>query len=270
MEISNEVFSSILSWLILSAFKVIISLAVLLVSFKVVNAISRKIEGTGNSGKLDKTIAKTLAYLFKLAMKLAIILCLIGFIGVDTSGFAALLVSVGAGIGLALNGALSNLAGGILIILTRPFSVDDFIEAQGYSGTVEDIHVTTTKIRTPDNKVVYIPNGPLSADTIVNYSVKDTRRVDFTFAIGYSEDFDRAKQIVMEIFASHELVLNEPEPMARISEHGESSINITARAWVKSADYWTVKFDIMEAVKRAFDRAGIEIPYNQLDVHIKE
>ena len=270
MEISNELLSSFISWLITSTFKVIISFVLLLVSFKVVNLISRKIEGTGNSGKLDKTLAKTFAYLFKLAIKLAIIVCLVGFIGIDTSGFAALLVSVGAGIGLALNGALSNLAGGILIILTRPFRVDDFIEAQGYSGTVEDIHITTTKISTPDNKVVYIPNGPLSADTIVNYSVKNTRRVDFTFSIGYGEDFERAERIVMDVFNSHELVLKDPEPIARIGEHGESSINITARAWVKSGDYWTVKFDIMESVKQAFDREGVEIPYNQLDVHIKE
>ena len=269
-QITTEFLTTIFDWLIPFAIKMLISSVLLFVSFKIVNAIARKIAGTGESGKLDKTIAKTFAYIFKPVAKSVIVLCLIGFVGIDTSGFAALLVSVGAGIGLALNGALSNLAGGILIILTRPFRVDDFIEAQGYSGTVEDIHVTTTKIRTPDNKVVYIPNGPLSADTIVNYSVKDTRRVDFTFAIGYDEDFDRAKQIVMEIFASHELVLTDPEPMARISEHSESSINITARAWVKSADYWTVKFDIMEAVKRAFDMAGIEIPYNQLDVHIKE
>ena len=266
---SGELVSSLFEWMVTSVFRVLISIVLLLISFKIVNAVSGKIERAGERRKLDKTIARTLAYLFKLSIKLLIVVCLVGFIGIDTSGVAALLVSVGAGIGLALNGALSNLAGGIIIIITRPFRVDDFIEAQGYSGTVEDVHITTTKIRTPDNKVVYIPNGPLSADTIVNYSVKNTRRVDFTFAVGYSADFDMAKQIVMEVFASHALVLKDPEPMARISEHGESSISITARAWVKSEDYWTVKFDIMEEVKRAFDREGIEIPYNQLDVHIR-
>jgi small conductance mechanosensitive channel len=147
--------------------------------------------------------------------------------------------------------------------------VDDFIEAQGYSGTVEDIHITTTKIRTGDNKVVYIPNGPLSSGTIVNYSVKDTRRVDFTFSIGYSDDYEKAKKIVMDILTSHELTLDDPAPMVRVSAHGASSIDLVARVWVKSNDYWTVNFDILEAVKTAFDKEGIEIPFNQLDVHVK-
>ena len=202
-------------------------------------------------------------------MKCLIAICLIGFVGIDTSGLAALVVSLGACVGLALNGALSNLAGGILIIVTRPFRVDDYIEAQGYSGTVEDIHITTTKLRTPDNKMVYIPNGPLSSGTIVNYSIKDTRRVDFTFSIGYGDDFEKAKRIVKDICTSHELVLEDPAPFVRMSSHGESSINITARVWVKSEDYWTVNFDVLEAVKTAFDKEGIEIPYNQLDVHVK-
>ena len=171
--------------------------------------------------------------------------------------------------GLALNGALSNLAGGVLIILTRPFRVDDFIDAQGYSGTVEDIHITCTKLRTPDNKVVYVPNGALSSGTIVNYSEKDTRRVDFTFSIGYGDDFEKAKNTVMNILSSHELVLDDPAPMVRVSEHGASSINLVARGWVKSSDYWTVNFDVIEAVKAAFDKEGIEIPFNQLDVHVK-
>ena len=127
-----------------------------------------------------------------------------------------------------------------------------------------------TKIKTPDNKVVFIPNGPLSSGTIVNYSMKDTRRVDFVFSIGYQNDFGEAKNIVSDILASHELVLDDPATFVRVSKHGESAIEITARAWVKSADYWTVNFDVIEAVKKAFDEKGIEIPFNQLDVHIKE
>ncbi|MBQ7333395.1 MAG: mechanosensitive ion channel, partial [Clostridia bacterium] len=178
--------------------------------------------------------------------------------------------SLGVCAGLAVNGALSNLAGGVLIILTRPFRVDDYIEAQGHSGTVEDIHITCTKLRTTDNKVVYLPNGSLSSGSIVNYSEKDTRRVDFTFSIGYSDDFEKAKGIIMGILESHELTLKDPAPMVRVSGHGESSIDITARAWVMSADYWTVNFDVLEAVKTAFDKEGIEIPFNQLDVHVKK
>jgi len=269
-EILNSVTSGLVNWVTTTGVKILFALVLWFVTFKIINRVARRIERTGEKGKLDKTLARTFAYIFKLGMKCLIGICLIGYVGIDTSGLAALVVSLGACIGLALNGALSNLAGGILIILTRPFRVDDFIEAQGYSGTVEDIHITTTKIRTGDNKVVYIPNGPLSSGTIVNYSVKDTRRVDFTFSIGYGDDFEKAKGIILDICTSHELVLKDPEPMVRISEHGASSINLVTRVWVNSADYWTVNFDILEAVKTAFDKEGIEIPFNQLDVHVKK
>jgi len=268
-QVLNNILNTLINWATTAGLRILIALVLLFVSFKVVNAVARKIQKSGEKGKIDKTLARTFAYIFKLAMKCLIAICLIGFVGIDTSGLAALVVSLGACVGLALNGALSNLAGGILIILTRPFRVDDFIEAQGYSGTVEDIHITTTKIRTGDNKVVYIPNGPLSSGTIVNYSVKDTRRVDFTFSIGYGDDFEKAKAIVMDICTSHELVLDDPAPMVRVSGHGQSSIDLVTRVWVKSADYWTVNFDILEAVKAAFDKEGIEIPFNQLDVHVK-
>ncbi len=213
---------------------------------------------------------KTVAYLTRLGLKILIVICLIGFVGIDTSGLTALVVSLGAAVGLAVNGTLSNLAGGVLIILTRPFRVDDFIEAQGYSGTAEEIHITYTKLRTPDNKVVYLPNGALANGNIVNYSEKETRRVDFLFRISYSDDFERAKAVVYEVISTHPLALKAPEPFVKVSAHNSSSIDLTARVWVKSTDYWTVNFDVMEAVKRAFDKNGIEIPLNQLDVKIKE
>lgn len=269
-EIFNNVVSTVINWASTAGIRLLLALIILFVSFKIINAIARRIERSGDKGKLDKTLAKTFAYIFKLVLKIVVVVCMVGFVGIDTSGLAALLVSVGACVGLALNGALSNLAGGILIILTRPFRVDDFIEAQGYSGTVEDIHITNTKLRTGDNKVVYIPNGPLSSGNIVNYSMKDTRRVDFTFSIGYGDDFEHAKKIVSDICSAHELVLKDPAPMVRVSEHGASSINLVTRVWVKSSDYWTVNFDILEAVKAAFDKEGIEIPFNQLDVHVKK
>jgi small conductance mechanosensitive channel len=268
-EILNNVFSNVIHWTATGGVRLIIALLIMFISFKIVNRISKKILAAGDKGRLDKTLAKTFAYIFKIGAKCIIAVCLVGFVGIDTSGIAAVLVSLGACVGLALNGTLSNLAGGILLIITRPFKVDDFIEAQGYSGTVEEIHITNTQIRTPDNKVVYIPNGALSTGTILNYSVKDIRRVDFTFSIAYSNDFEKAKKIVMDVFSSHEMILDDPEPMVRVSEHGASSINIVARAWAKNGDYWTVKFDVLEAVKAAFDKEGIEIPFNQLDVHVK-
>ena len=269
-ETLQALLAKLIDWATTAGVRLVIALVILFISFKVINAVARKIEKQGEKGKLDKTIAKTLAYVMKIALKICIAICMVGYVGIDTSGLAALVVSFGACIGLALNGAVSNLAGGVIIILTRPFRVDDFIEAQGVSGTVEDIHITCTRVRTGDNKVVYLPNGALSSGTIINYSEKDTRRVDFTFSIGYGNDFEKAKAIVLDICNAHALVLKDPAPMVRVSEHGASSINLVTRVWVNNGDYWTVNFDILEAVKKAFDEQGIEIPYNQLDVHVKK
>ena len=265
----QALLNTVVGWVTTAGVKVIIALIVMLITFKIINFIGRRIEKTAEKKHADKTIMRTVAYIFKLGMKIVVAICLVGFVGIDTSGLTALVASFGVCIGLAVNGALSNLAGGVLIILTRPFRIDDFIEAQGYSGTVEDIHITNTKLRTPDNKVVYIPNGALSSGSVVNYSLKDTRRVDFVFSISYVADFCKAKQIISEIAEAHPLVLKDPAPFIRVSEHAASSINITTRVWTNSADYWTVNFDMLEAVKERFDAEGIEIPFNQMDVHIK-
>lgn len=266
----NAILDTIVNWALNTGIKLIIAVILLFISFKIINWIGKKIEKSPEKGKMDKTIAKVLAYIFKLGMKIVVAICLVGYVGIDTSGLAALVTSFGVCIGLAVNGAVSNLAGGVVIILTRPFRVDDFIEAQGHSGVVEDIHITCTRVRTGDNKVVYIPNGPLSSGTIVNYSEKATRRVDFTFSIGYGDDFEKAKKIITDICSAHELVLKDQPIFVRVAAHGASSIDLVTRVWVNSGDYWTVNFDILEAVKTAFDKEGIEIPFNQLDVHVKK
>ncbi|MBQ9806733.1 MAG: mechanosensitive ion channel [Clostridia bacterium] len=262
--------NTLLNWCLSTGVKILIALIILVVSFRIVTLIARKIAKKGNKDKYDKTVMKILSYLFNIGMKVVIAICLIGYLGIDTSGLTALVASFGVCIGLAVNGALSNVAGGVLIVVTRPFRIDDFIEAQGVSGTVEDIHMVCTKIRTGDNKIVYLPNGALANGNIINYSEKDTRRVDFSFSVGYGEDFEQAKTVVLDLLNAHELTLKDPAPMARVSEHGANGITITARAWVKSGDYWTVNFDILEAVKKAFDEKGIEIPFSQLDVHVKK
>ncbi|MBE7081889.1 MAG: mechanosensitive ion channel [Clostridiales bacterium] len=261
--------NTLLQWATNTGVKIVIALVVMFISFKIINAFAKRIIKKGSQKNADKTIIRTLAYVFKVGLKIIVIICLIGYLGIDTSGLTALVASIGVCIGLAVNGALSNLAGGVLIILTRPFKIDDYIETLGYSGTVTDIHITNTKLLTPDNKVVYLPNGTLANAEIINYSEKELRRVDFMFSIGYGDDFEKAKQIITDICAKHELVLKDPKPFVRVKEHGSSSINITARVWSKNSDYWTVYFDITEAVKVAFDKEGIEIPFNQIDVNIK-
>lgn len=266
----NAILNSIIRWASTTGVKIIFSLILMLISFRIINAIARKIEKKCNDKKADKTIMKTLAYILKVGLKIVVTICLIGYLGIDTSGLTALVASLGVCAGLAVNGALSNLAGGVLIILTRPFKIDDYIEAQGHSGTVIDIHITYTKLLTPDYKVIYLPNGTLANEDIINYSEKDKRRVDFLFSIGYDDDFEKAKRIIKDICLEHELVLKDVEPFVKVKEHGSSSINIVTRVWTKTADYWTVYYDVTESVKSAFDKEGIQIPFNQLDVHIKK
>jgi len=261
---------TVISWGLNTGIKIIIALIVLFISFKIINWVGRKIQKNGEKKNADKTILKTLVYALKLTLKCLVLVCLIGYLGIDTSGITALIASLGVCVGLAVNGALSNLAGGVLILLTRPFKVDDFIEAQGISGVVSDIRITSTKIITGDNKVIYVPNGSLANGNIINYSEKETRRVDLKFTIAYSADSEKAKSIIQGILDSHELVLKDPASFVRMSAHGASSIEITVRAWTNSGDYWAVYFDVMEAVKSEFDKNDIEIPFDQLDVHIKK
>ncbi len=270
-ETMASVTQTIISWCLNTGIKVVISILILLISFRVINTATRKIQKKlALNEKFDKTMVKTLAYIGKTAAKIVVVICLVGYLGIDTSGLTALVASFGVAAGLAVNGALSNFAGGVIILFTRPFKVDDYIEVEGsVSGTVEDIQIVCTKLRTPDNKVIYVPNGTLSNSNIINYSEKPTRRVDFNFAISYDNDFEMAKALVMVVCESHTMVLKDPEPLVRVSEHGQSSVNITARVWVDNDNYWTVKYDILEAVKAAFDESGITIPYNQLDVHVK-
>lgn len=268
----EEIWQTILGWLKTDGVKIALSLIGLFIVFRIITVLTRKIEKKALNGKhhMDKTITKTLMYILRIALKVLAVVCVIGFLGIDTSGITALIASLGVCAGLAVNGALSNLAGGVLLIITRPFKVDDYIEACGEAGTVEDIRITQTRLRTADNKVVYLPNGSLSTSTIINYSEKDTRRVDLLFSIGYSDDFEKAKSIISEIVNNHELILKDPAPLIRMKEHGASSINIVTRVWTKNSDYWTVYFDLLETVKSAFDKEGIEIPFNQLDVHVKK
>ena len=271
METLERILDTVVNWATNTGIKILIALVILLISFRIITVFARRLEKKLVNGKhkVDKTLAVTLVYVIKWVLRILVVVCLVGYLGIDTSGLTALITSLGVCAGLAVNGALSNLAGGVLILITRPFRVDDFIEAQGYSGVVEDIRIVNTRLRTGDNKVIYIPNGALSSGTIVNYSLKDIRRVDFTFSIGYGDDFEKAKNIVLDLFKAHELILDDPAPMVRVSEHGASSINLVARAWVNNGDYWTVNFDMLERVKKAFDEEGIEIPFNQLDVHVK-
>lgn len=266
----NAIWTSIVNWAVSSGVKIVISFILLVVSFTLINRLSKYMRKKVDEKDVDKTVSLVIIKLVKIGLKVLVVLVLLGYLGLETGSITALIASLGVGIGLATQGALSNIAGGILLLVTRPFKVDDFIQTNGESGTVEEISIIYTRICTPDNKVVLIPNGTLANANIVNFSVKDLRRVDFTFGISYASDFVKAQNVILEVFARHKLVLKDPEPMVRVTEHAASSVNLASRCWVKSADYWTVYFDVMEEVKAEFDKQGIKIPYNQIDIHIDQ
>lgn len=270
----QQVWQTVQNWLTTTGIRVVISIVIMIVSFSLINWFSKKIakradKKVESNKKIDKTIYRTLSYVTKVGLKVLVVIALIGYVGIDTSAITALIASLGVGVGLAINGTLSNFAGGILILITRPFKDDDYIDACGYSGTVEDIRICHTKLRTTDNKVIYLPNGKLSTSEIVNYTEKDLRRVDLTFSISYSDDFEKAKKVIEDVWNQNELILKDPAPSVRVSAQSASSIDLTAKVWCKNEDYWTVNFDMLEQVKTAFDQNGIQIPFNQLDVHIK-
>jgi len=198
-----------------------------------------------------------------------LIVTIIAILGVPTASVVAVIASAGVAVGLALQGSLSNLAGGIMILIFRPFKLDDFIDAGGFSGTVTDIGIFYTTLKTGDNKSVTIPNGSLMNDKVVNYSVHDTRRVDFTFSVAYGTDVEKVKTILLEEAGKHEKALKDPAPFCRMAKQNASSLDFVLRVWVNSGDYWAVNFDILEAVNNRFKAEGIEIPFNQLDVNVK-
>lgn len=211
--------------------------------------------------KYEDTLKKFLLNLITWTLKAVLIISVLGTLGVETTSFAAVLASAGLAVGLALQGSLSNFAGGVLIMVFKPFKAGDYIEAQGLAGSVKEIEIFTTKLTTPDNKEIIIPNGTLSNGNITNYSSQPTRRVDLSFGVGYDSDIKKTKEVLMEQLTKHPLVLKEPAPTVNLAELADSSINFNVRPWVNSADYWTVFFEVTESTKEALDAAGIEIPY---------
>lgn len=267
-----NLWSIVLGWIMNTGLKLIVAVVLLIIGFKFIDFFFKKIEKKNSkSGKVDKTLARTLIYVAKVVLKCLVVVALVGYVGIDTSGIAAVIASLGVCVGLAVNGALGNIAGGVLILITRPFKVDDFIEIDGYTGTVEDIRLCHTRICTLDNKVVYIPNGTASNADVVNYSEKEFRRVDLEFEISEEESFEDAKEILVDIVNAHPSVIHDDpalENVVRVVGATDNGVVICCRAWVKNADYWPVFFDLREEAKRKFDEAQIEFPYEQMDVRV--
>ena len=220
--------------------------------------------------RVDDTLTSFCTNMLYMALMTLVVISAVAKLGVATTSFVAVIGAAGLAIGFALQGTLGNFAAGVMLIIFRPFKAGDYVEAAGTSGTVEELQVFATTLKTPDNKTITIPNAGITSGNIVNYSTKPIRRVDMVFGVGYGDDIRKAKQILADILAKDARVLKDPEPTIAVSELADSSVNFVVRPWVNTADYWGLLFDVTEAVKLEFDAQGITIPFPQQDVHMHQ
>jgi len=220
--------------------------------------------------KVDQSLCSFLCSLVAILLKVMVYISALSVLGVEMTSFVAILGAAGLAIGLALSGTLQNFAGGVMILFFKYFKVGDFIDAQGYMGTVKEIQIFVTILTTPDNKTIILPNGPLATDSLTNFSAQPQRRVDWTFGIAYGDDVDKAYEVLGNLIAEDERILKDPEPFMAVSALADSSVNIVVRVWVNAADYWGVHFRMNEMVYKTFDKEGLSIPFPQRDVHIHQ
>ena len=250
--------------------KLIAAIVVLFVGVKIIKWCKKILKESSKLDKIEGSLRSFMVSFSTIALYAVLIVTIAMILGVPVTSFITILASCGVAVGLALQGALSNFAGGIMILLFKPFRVGDFIEAAGECGTVSEVSVVYTVLLTPDNKRITVPNGTLTNSVIKNYSAENIRRVDFTFTASYDNDVEKVKSVIAKVVSSHPLALKDPAPFVRLSKHADSALEYTARAWCKGADYWTVNFDVIEGVKKAFDENGISIPYQQIDIHVNK
>ena len=248
--------------------KFLLAIVVLLVGLWIINRMVRLMGAGMERSNTEPTLARFLCNLSSVGLKALLLISVASMIGIETTSFIAVLGAAGLAVGLALQGSLANFAGGVLVLMFKPFKVGDFVDAQGVMGTVSEIQIFNTIMKTPDNKVIIVPNGAISNGIITNFSKEATRRVDFVFGIGYSDDIAKAKATIERLVSEDERALSDPAPQIVVSSLGDSSVNITTRVWVNAPDYWGVFFDLTERVKLAFDAEGISIPFPQRDVHV--
>lgn len=247
---------------------IVLAIITLIIGLAVIKAVVKVIGSQIEKSKLDDSLKPFLQSVISAVLKVLLVISVVGILGIPIASFVAILGAAGLAIGLAFQGSLANLAGGVLLLTIRPFKVGDYIEGAGYSGTVKAIQILYTELVTADNKMIFIPNGNLSNAGITNYSVNSTRRVDFTFGVSYDADNQHVLQVLRTIITNHELVMQDPEPFVRLANHGDSSVDYAVKAWVKAEDYWTVYYDVLEEVKVTFDRENIGIPYPTMDINM--
>lgn len=248
--------------------KLLIALIVFFIGRWLIRKINRLIVRIMEKREVEASLFSFTRSLVSITLNFLFVIILISILGIETSSFIALFASAGVAVGMALSGTLQNFAGGVMILLFKPFKVGDFIEAQGQSGSVKEIQIFNTIITTPDNKVIIIPNGGLSTGIMKNYSKEEKRRVDWEFGIGYGDSYDKAKAVISRLLDSDSRILKDPDYFIALTSLGESSVNIVVRAWVNATDYWGVFFDMNEKVYKTFSQENLNIPFPQMDVHL--
>ena len=270
MQDTQEIISVVIKFILDMSARIVGAILVYLFARWIIKRIIKLMTTVFEHRSIDMSLRGFLLSLIKISLNIMVIASIVGILGINTSSFIALFASAGLAIGMALSGTLQNFAGGLMVLFLKPYKVGDFIEAQGYSGSVKEISLFNTLINTIDNKTIIIPNGGLSTGIINNFSKEDKRRVDWTFGIAYGDNYDVAKDTITKILNKDTRVLKSPEVFVALHSLGDSSVNIVVRAWVDSEDYWDLYFDINEKIYKTFPMVGLNIPFPQMDIHISK
>lgn len=266
----NVILQNINDWIVASIPKITVAVITLFIGWKLIGFFIRMLNKAWKKKRIDPSLRHFLEKLISGGLKILLLVSVASMMGFATTSFIAIIGAAGLAVGLALQGSLANFAGGVLILMFKPFNIGEFIETQGHSGTVKHIDIFNTILTTPDNKTIILPNGAISNGSIVNYSREEKRRVDITIGISYNDDAKKAEKLLLDIATKHKLVLKNPEPFVRLNELGDNSVNFAIRIWTKRENYWSVYFDMMDTIKYEFDKEGISFPYPQMDIHMQK
>lgn len=270
MEYLDNASNWISEMVVLYGIKLVTALITLAVGLWIINILTNALSRLMDRKNIDLSLRGFLKSMTGIVLKVLLVVSVIGMMGIEMTSFIAILGAAGLAVGLALSGTLQNFAGGVIILIIKPFKVGDYIEAQGYAGSVNEIQIFNTILKTPDNVTIIIPNGSLSTGSVKNYSTEAQRRVDFVFGVAYGDDYDQAKSVITKIVEADSRIFSDPAPFIVLSELADSSVNITVRVWAQASDYWAIKFDITEQVYKEFPKAGLNIPFPQMDLHIQK
>ena len=268
MENIEEITQWLYDMAMVYGLKLIGAIVVLIVGLWVIKAIMKGVKKRFEKRDMDESLKPFLLSMIGILLKVMLVISVLTMVGIQMTSFIAILGAAGLAVGLALSGTLQNFAGGVMILVFKPFKVGDFVEAQGFIGTIHEIQIFVTIMLTLDNKTVIIPNGPLSTNALTNYSAQPIRRVDWSFGIAYGDDYQAAKAWIAELIKSDDRILSDPESFIALGELADSSVNITVRAWVNAEDYWGVFFNMNEKFYEGADAKGLSIPFPQMDVHL--